>query len=206
MISSRKPACVFLIWIVCLALFALSSTSAGSPRLSVDQGRTASEARANPVVPGGTLTVYGTFPWGRDAWRARAYFLPRDQPAQQKYEGRTLLALEGRGLMTVAERVSATEATFPVPDTDEILTGSRSKEAIRVVLVDQPTDAPASSAPVLTLDAAAKEAPVGLFLGSIVGVLVGVLLLLLVLFGVVVVLVVLVLRKKRKPTEATRRG
>jgi len=110
--------------------------------LDVDFDKTTKEAQANPLYPGGTFKVFGTFCWGGDKGKAEAYFIPAGtNPAATN--SKSLTAAKAAMQQLIAENmrgsavdVSDTFATFNVPDDPKVLDGTGENMVARVVLYD----------------------------------------------------------------------
>lgn len=185
-------------WLLALTVASVCM-AAGPSQIEVDESRTSAGARSEPVRPGGELRIYGSFPWNRDATRAKAYFLPRDQPAPASFEQRFFQALQKQGFAGTTRSASPTEAVFVAPDNDRILMGSGKTTKVRVIVVDEPAAGAPTIGQVMFLDAADKEFPTGMVLGSAVVLVAGVgLLVVLLIVGVVVLIV---LARRRRPAR-----
>jgi hypothetical protein len=111
--------------------------------LDVDLAKTAAEAQANPIYPGGTFRVFGDFCWAGDKTRAEAYFVPAGtkadphasstDPALAKQAMQRLIAQNMRG---AAVDVGDEFAVLQVPNDPKILEGTGDNMVARVVLYD----------------------------------------------------------------------
>jgi hypothetical protein len=156
--------------------------------LSIDVGKTRSEAEANPVYPGGTFKVYGDFCWAGDKSRAEAYFIPTgtssaiaggtDIGAAKK----AMQALIGQNMRGTAKDTNDTFAIFDVPDDPKVLDGQGDNILAHVIILDNKAyrSSGRDAKSILTLKA--KKAPLNLviILGAVGG-------------GVVILLLVIVL-------------
>jgi hypothetical protein len=110
--------------------------------LDVDFDKTTKEAQANPLYPGGTFKVFGSFCWGGDKGKAEAYFIPAGtNPAATN--SKSLAAAKAAMQQLIAENmrgsavdVGDTFATFNVPDDPKVLDGTGDSMVARVVLYD----------------------------------------------------------------------
>jgi hypothetical protein len=158
--------------------------------LDVDFAKTAQEAQASPLYPGGQFTVYGDFCWAGDKQRAEAYFIPAGtKPNPQQTSSRdpavaqkAMQQLQAQHMLGTATAAGDAYVTFTVPDDDKVLDGSGDNMVARVVIYDNKAHRASSidDKTVLTLKATKK--PLSLILvGGIVG------------LGLVILLLVLVL-------------
>lgn len=111
--------------------------------LDINVAASVAEATANPLHPGGTFKVYGTFCWGGDNKRAEAYFIPTGMQfdPNQKAGGiaaaqRMMQNLIAQNMRGSATEVNATFATFEVPDDDKLLEGTGDNTVARLVVFD----------------------------------------------------------------------
>jgi hypothetical protein len=111
--------------------------------LDVDFDKTSKEAQANPLYPGGTFKVFGTFCWGGDKGRAEAYFIPAGTSPSAATNSKNLNAAKQAMQQLIAENmrgsavdVGDTFATFNVPDDPKVLDGTGDNMVARVVLYD----------------------------------------------------------------------
>lgn len=112
--------------------------------LDVDFAKTAQEAQANPLYPGGQFTVYGDFCWGGDKQRAEAYFIPAGtKPTPQQAAARdpevakkAMQQLQAQHMLGTAVAAGDGYVTFNVPDDDKVLEGTGDTTVARVVVYD----------------------------------------------------------------------
>lgn len=132
--------------------------------LEIDVDKTKEYADKNPIVPGGTVRVFGSFCWGDKKDRAELYMIPKTQVLPDTVTGnleeakktqKDLIAAKMKGKVKDA---NDTFVEFDVPDTDKFMTGSGKTLAARLVIYD--SNAHRASAitqdKVLTLKAATK--------------------------------------------------
>lgn len=132
--------------------------------LEIDVDKTKEYADKNPIVPGGTVRVFGSFCWGEKKDRAELYMIPKTQVLPDSVTGnleeakktqKDLIAAKMKGKVKDA---NDSYVEFEVPDTDKFMTGSGKSLAARLVVYDN--NAHRASAitqeKVLTLKAAAK--------------------------------------------------
>jgi hypothetical protein len=157
--------------------------------LDVDAKMTQDAATKNPIVPGGTFTVYGNFCWGTEPNRAAAYFIPdgTQPPATNSRDPNTAKKaqqeLVARGLAATATKVGDTFATYTVPDNTDVLIGTGDNTVSRIVLYDSVAHRVSSVDPktILTLKASTKALNWA-YIGGGAGILIVVVLLLVVVF------------------------
>jgi len=156
--------------------------------LDVDFAKTAQEALASPLYPGGQFTVYGDFCWAGDKQRAESYFIPAGtKPNPQQTSSRdpavaqkAMQQLQAQHMLGTATAAGDAYVTFTVPDDDKVLDGSGDNMVARVVIYDNKSHRASSidDKTVLTLKATKKPLSWPLIAG---------------IFGLVVVIVLLVL-------------
>jgi hypothetical protein len=171
--------------------------------LDIDYEQTEAYAKKNPIYPGGTVKIFGTFCWGTEVERAELYMLPRNQPAPQSLEGKSLEeaqkarnALIRSNMRGIAINGGDTFVEFELPDSAKWLKGKDKKFTARLVVFDSRAgrSSPVTSDKILTLKA--QEEPVNyILIGGAT-------------FGGVVILLLLVnlfvgggRSKRRRPTQ-----
>jgi hypothetical protein len=111
--------------------------------LDVDVKKTTDAAAQNPIYPGGTFNVYGSFCWGGDKSRSEAYFIP----AGTKPNGNTnshdpqlalqaMQQLQAEHMLGTAVSAGDGYVTFNVPDDDKVLEGTGENTVARLVVYD----------------------------------------------------------------------
>ncbi|MFO0671132.1 MAG: FHA domain-containing protein [Polyangiaceae bacterium] len=157
--------------------------------LDIDLARTKAEADANPVHPGGTMKVYGTFCWGGDSKRAEAYFVPagtKPDPNIASTDVATVRRIQqnliAQNMRGGAREVNESFAVFDVPDEEKLLEGTGEAMVTRVLVYDNGAHRGSGhdEQTVLTLKAEKKPFNLLLILG-IAGAVIVLLLLVLVL-------------------------
>jgi hypothetical protein len=169
--------------------------------LDVDFAKTAQEAQANPLYPGGQFTVYGEFCWAGDKQRAEAYFIPAGtKPNPQQTSSRdpavaqkAMQQLQAQHMLGTATAAGDAYVTFTVPDDDKVLDGAGDNMVARVVIYDNKAHRASSidEKSVLTLKATKKPLSWPLIAG---------------IAGLVVVIILLVLVLVRSGGGGRRRG
>ncbi len=111
--------------------------------LDVDFDKTTKEAQANPLFPGGTFKVFGSFCWGGDKGKAEAYFIPAGTSPNAATNSKNLNAAKQAMQTLIAENmrgaatdVGDTFATFSVRDDPKVLDGTGENTVARGVLYD----------------------------------------------------------------------
>lgn len=157
--------------------------------LDINMAQTKAEAEANPVRPGGTVRVYGTFCWGGEKTRAESYFVPagtspnqnvnKSDPAVARKAIEQLIAQNMRGQ---AEDANDGFALFKVPDEEKMLEGEGENTVVRMVVYDNKAKRASgvTAETVITLKAGKKQLNLPLILGA-AGIVVVILLLVVVL-------------------------
>jgi hypothetical protein len=139
--------------------------------LAINYEETEKAAKANKLYPGGTVKVFGDFCWGTDIGRAELYMLPKNQPAPQSLEGKSLEeAQQARDTLIRANlRGKAINGgdefiEFELPETTKFLAGDKKSMTARLVIFDSRAGrtSPVTADKVLTL--AAQEEPLDYFL------------------------------------------
>jgi hypothetical protein len=133
--------------------------------LDVDVKKTSEAAAANPVYPGGQVTIYGNFCWGGDKSRAEAYFIPagtrppanansRDPAAARQ----AMQQLQAENMVGTAVQAADGYVTFTVPDDAKVLDGAGDNMVARLVVYDNKAHRASSldARTVLTLKATKK--------------------------------------------------
>jgi len=133
--------------------------------LDVDVKKTTEAAQANPIYPGGQVTIYGNFCWNGDKTRAEAYFIPagtkppanansRDPAAAQQ----AMQQLQAENMVGTSVQAASGYVTFTVPDDTKVLDGSGSNMVARLVVYDNKAHRASSldARTVLTLTATKK--------------------------------------------------
>ncbi|WP_394848152.1 FHA domain-containing protein [Pendulispora brunnea] len=160
--------------------------------LDVDVKRTKDEANANPIYPGGTLKVYGTFCWGGESKRAEAYFLPAGTKPDPSFSSTDLAALQraqknliNQGLRGPAKDANDSFVEFEVPDEEKFLEGTGDNMIARVLVYDNVAHRASGhdEQSVLTLKAGKKPLNLLLILGIAGGVIVILLLVIVLIRG-----------------------
>jgi len=111
--------------------------------LDIDIDKTTQYAEKNPIYPGGTLKVFGTFCWGGKKERGELYMIPKNQTLPTSVSGniedaknaqKTLI--EG-GMRGVATAASDTSIEFTIPDNPKFLITKDNKNfTARLVIYD----------------------------------------------------------------------
>lgn len=111
--------------------------------LDIDVKKTTDAANANPIYPGGQVTVYGTFCWGGDKSRATSYWVPAGtKPPANAASGNLAQAqaamqqLQAENMVGPAVNAADGYVTFTVPDDSKVLDGTGDNMVARVVLYD----------------------------------------------------------------------
>jgi len=111
--------------------------------LDIDLPHTKAEADANPIYPGGTLKVYGTFCWGGESKRAEAYFIPAGTKPDPSFSSNDLQALQraqknliSQNLRGAAKDANDSFVVFDVPDEDKMLDGTGDNTVVRALVYD----------------------------------------------------------------------
>jgi hypothetical protein len=169
--------------------------------LDVDFAKTAQEAQANPLYPGGQFTVYGDFCWAGEKQRAEAYFIPAGtKPTPQQANTRdvevakkAMQQLQAQHMLGTAVAAGDGYVTFNVPDDDKVLEGTGDATVARVVLYDNKAHRASAvdEKTVLTLKATKKPLSWPLIAG---------------IAGLIVVIVLLVMVLLRGGGGGRRRG
>lgn len=133
--------------------------------LDIDYKETETWAKKNPLYPGGSVKIFGNFCWGTEVERAELYMLPRNQPAPQTLEGKsieeaqkarnTLIRSNMRGK---AVNGGDTFIEFELPDTTKWLKGKDKKFTTRLIVYDSRAGrtSPVTSDKIITLKASEK--------------------------------------------------
>ena len=159
--------------------------------LDVDAKKTTDNAAANPIYPGGQVTVYGNFCWSGDKSRAEAYFVPAGTkpPANAgsrdpKVAQQAMQQLQQENMVGLAQQAADGYVTFTVPDDAKVLDGTGDAMVARLVVYDNKAKRASAldAKTVLTLKATKKPLSWPLLAG-IAG------------LGVVIVLLVMVLMR-----------
>ena len=157
--------------------------------LDVDIARTRAEAEANPLYPGGTMKIYGTFCWGGDSKRAEAYFVPAGTQPDPNFSSSDLAAIRrvqqnliAQNMRGGAKEVNDSFAVFEIPDEEKLLEGAGEATVARILIYDNGARRASGrdAQTILTLKAKKKPFNLLLILG-IAGAVIVILLLFLVL-------------------------
>jgi hypothetical protein len=169
--------------------------------LAINYEETEKAAKDSKLYPGGKVKVFGEFCWGTDIGRAELYMLPKNQPAPQSLEGKSLEeAQQARDTLIRANlRGKAINGgdefiEFELPESTKFLAGDKKSMTARMVIFDSRAGrtSPVTADKVLTL--AAQEKPLDYFLiGGIT-------------FGGLVVLLLLISVFRSGGGKARRRG
>lgn len=114
--------------------------------LDIDVEATVESANKDPLYPGGTVRVFGSFCWGSDFKRAEIYMLPKNQPVPESLKGRTPEEAKEAQKQLIASKMvgKATNAgesfvEFELPDSEKFLRGSGKSMTALAVIVDKET-------------------------------------------------------------------
>ncbi len=160
--------------------------------LDIDREATERAAKDNPIYPGGTVKIYGTFCWGGKKERAELYMVPKNQEVPESLEGGTLedaknaqKTLIEAGMRGQALSTSDSFVEFEVPDKTKFLSGKADKMTARLIVFDNSSKRTSAVTrdQILTLRAAEKPLPYFLIGGIAFGGVVLILLLVSVFRG-----------------------
>ncbi len=111
--------------------------------LDVNVKYTQDRAQSEPPYPGGHFTIYGNFCWGGNASGVQAYFLPpgTQAPASLNLSNlsevqRAQQQLIAQKLVSNAESVTDSSATFVAPSNTDWIWGSGAQAVARIVVYD----------------------------------------------------------------------
>lgn len=111
--------------------------------LEIDVKKTTDAANANPIYPGGQVTIYGTFCWGGDKSRASSYWVPAGtKPPANAASGNLAQAqaamqqLQAENMVGTSVNAADGYVTFNVPDDAKVLDGTGDNMVARVVVYD----------------------------------------------------------------------
>lgn len=133
--------------------------------LDIDAKKTTDAANANPIYPGGQMTVYGNFCWAGDKTRAEAYFIPAGtkppanaNSSDPKVAQQAMQQLQQENMVGVAQVAADGYVTFTVPDDAKVLDGTGDNMVARMVVYDNKAHRASSvdAKTVLTLKATKK--------------------------------------------------
>lgn len=136
--------------------------------LDIDREATERAAKENPIYPGGTVKIYGTFCWGGKKERAELYMVPKNQEVPESLEGGTLedaknaqKTLIEAGMRGQAISSSDSFVEFEVPDKTKFLSGKAEKMTARLIVFDNSSKRTSAVTrdQILTLRAAEKPLP-----------------------------------------------
>ncbi len=139
--------------------------------LDVDYKETESFAKKNKLYPGGTVRIFGTFCWGTEVERAELYMLPKNQPAPQTLEGKTIEEAQKARNTLIRSNMRGkainggdTFVEFELPDTTKWLKGKEKDWSARLIVYDSRAarTSPVTDDKILTL--AAQEKPMNYIL------------------------------------------
>jgi hypothetical protein len=111
--------------------------------LDIDVKKTADAANANPVYPGGQVTIYGNFCWAGDKSRAESYWVPAGtKPPANAASGNLAQAkaamqqLQSENMVGTSVQAADGYVVFNVPDDAKVLDGTGDNMVARVVVYD----------------------------------------------------------------------
>lgn len=157
--------------------------------LDIDTKKTTDAANANPIYPGGQVTVYGNFCWGGNKTQAEAYFVPAGTkpPANAnsrdpKLAQQAMQQLQQENMVGQAVQAADGYVTFTVPDDAKVLDGTGDNMVAHLVVYDNKAKRASSldAKSVLTLKGTKKPLSLPL-IGGIIGLAVVIILLVMVL-------------------------
>jgi hypothetical protein len=134
--------------------------------LDIDVEATQREAEKNPVHPGGTVKIFGTFCWAGKKERAELYLVPKNQEVPESLKGGSLEDAKNaqRTLIEAGMRGSSTTSTdtfveFDVPDKTKFLSGKGEKMTARMIVFDNGSKRTSALTSDKILTLRASEAP-----------------------------------------------
>lgn len=111
--------------------------------LDIDMKKTTDAANANPIYPGGQVTIYGNFCWAGDKSRAESYWVPAGtKPPANAASGNLAQAkaamqqLQSENMVGTSAQAADGYVVFNVPDDAKVLEGTGDNMVARVVVYD----------------------------------------------------------------------